>query len=123
VLGLIMGLGLEFIREGVKTMGADPLLAISAAVLTFLLLSHERIPAMLVLLGVGALVAIVAEPTLLGELGRLSFHFRMPAFTLTKLSQNELFSGIFVLGLPQVALTLGNAIIATVEENNAVFVV
>ena len=121
VLGLIMGLGLEFIREGVKMMGADPLLAISAAVLTFLLLSHERIPAILVLLGVGALVAIVAEPTLLGELGRLSFHFRLPAFTLTKLSQSELISGIFVLGLPQVALTLGNAIIATVEENNAVF--
>jgi MFS superfamily sulfate permease-like transporter len=58
---------------------------------------------------------------LLGELGRLSFHFRLPDFTLSKLSQNELFSGIFVLGLPQVALTLGNAIIATVEENNAVF--
>jgi MFS superfamily sulfate permease-like transporter len=58
---------------------------------------------------------------LLGELGRLSFHFRLPAFTLTKLSQSELISGIFVLGLPQVALTLGNAIIATVEENNAVF--
>jgi MFS superfamily sulfate permease-like transporter len=121
VLGLIMGLGLEFIREGVKMMGADPLLAISAAVLTFILLSHERIPAMLVLLGVGALVAIVAEPTLLGEIGRLSFHFRVPDFTLTKLSQNELVSGVFVLGLPQVALTLGNAIIATVEENNAVF--
>jgi MFS superfamily sulfate permease-like transporter len=121
VLGLIMGLGLEFIREGVKMMGADPLLAISAAVLTFLLLSHERIPAMLVLLGMGALVAIVTEPTWLGELGRLSFHFRLPSFTLTKLSQNELVSGVFVLGLPQIALTLGNAIIATVEENNAVF--
>ncbi len=121
VLGLIMGLGLGFIREGVKMMGADPLLAISAGVLTFILLSHERIPAMLVLLGVGALVAIVAEPTLLSELGRLSWHFRVPTFTLTQLSHNELITGVFVLGLPQVALTLGNAIIATVEENNAVF--
>ena len=121
VLGLIMGLGLEFIREGVKMMGADPLLAVSAAVLTFLLLSHERIPAMLVLLGLGALVAIYAEPTLLSELARLSFHFRVPTVTVTKLSQNELLTGVLVLGLPQVALTLGNAIIATVEENNAVF--
>lgn len=121
VLGLIMGLGLEFIREGVKMMGADPLLAISAAVLTFILLSHDRIPAMLVLLGVGALVALVAEPTLLGELGRLSCHFRLPAVTLPTLSPSDLVTGVLVLGLPQVALTLGNAIIATVEENNAVF--
>jgi MFS superfamily sulfate permease-like transporter len=121
VLGIIMGLGLEFIREGVKMMGADPLLAVSAAVLTFLLLSHERIPAMLVLLGLGAVVALVAEPTLLSELGRLSFHFRVPTVTVTKLSHNELLTGVLVLGLPQVALTLGNAIIATVEENNAVF--
>ena len=100
VLGLIMGLGLAFIHEGVKMMGANPLLAISAAVLTFILLSHERIPAMLVLLGVGALIALVAEPTLLSELGRLSFHFRVPAVTLTKLSQSELMTGILVLGLP-----------------------
>ena len=64
------------------------------------------------LLGVGALIALVAEPTLLSELGRLSFHFRVPAVTLTKLSQSELMTGILVLGLPQVALTLGNAIIA-----------
>ena len=30
-------------------------------------------------------------------------------------------TGVVVLGLPQVALTLGNAIIATVEENNTLF--
>jgi MFS superfamily sulfate permease-like transporter len=102
-------------------MGADPILAVSATVLTFLLLSHERIPAMLVLLGVGALVAIGAQPTLLRELARLSFHFHMPDVTLMKVSHTDLVTGVFVLGLPQVALTLGNAIIATVEENNAVF--
>jgi MFS superfamily sulfate permease-like transporter len=30
-------------------------------------------------------------------------------------------TGVLVLGLPQAALTLGNAIVATVEENNALF--
>jgi hypothetical protein len=30
-------------------------------------------------------------------------------------------TGVVVLGLPQAALTLGNAIVATVAENNALF--
>jgi hypothetical protein len=40
---------------------------------------------------------------------------------LTQIGWDDLCTGVFVLGLPQVALTLGNAIVGTVEENNAVF--
>jgi predicted benzoate:H+ symporter BenE len=119
--GIILGLGLGFILEGVKMMEVTPALAIGAAALAFVLLSYEKIPAMLVLLGCGVLAAVVAEPTLLDELRRLSFHPRLPALALTKLGWDDLVTGIIVLGLPQVGLTLGNAIIATVEENNALF--
>ncbi len=102
-------------------METNPALALLAAALTFLLLSHERIPAMLVLLGVGGLMAMATEPALLGELGQMSLRLRLPPFALTHLGQHDLVTGVLVLGLPQVALTLGNAIIATVEENNKLF--
>lgn len=121
VQGIVLGLGLGFILEGVKMMAADPLLAGVGVVLTFLLLSSDRIPAMLVLLALGGVVAVIREPGLLGELGRMSLHFRLPEMPLTRISWEDLAIGIVVLGLPQVALTLGNAIIATVEENNTLF--
>jgi MFS superfamily sulfate permease-like transporter len=121
VQGIVLGLGLGFVLEGVKMMAADPLLAAVAVVLTFLFLSSDRIPAMLVLLGLGGAVAVIREPGLLGELGRMSFHFRFPEMALTRIGWEDLTIGIMVLGLPQVALTLGNAIIATVEENNTLF--
>jgi MFS superfamily sulfate permease-like transporter len=121
VHGIILGLGLGFILEGVRMMETNPALALFAAVLTLLLLSHERLPAMLILLGVGVLMAMATEPTLLGELKQISFHLRLPTFALTQLGQHDLVTGVLVLGLPQVALTLGNAVIATVEENNKLF--
>ena len=71
VHGIILGLGLGFILEGVKMMETNPALALFAAALTFLLLSHERMPAMLILLGMGGLMALTAEPALMGELGQM----------------------------------------------------
>jgi hypothetical protein len=121
VQGLILGLGLAFIVEGVKLMEGDYLLAVVAMALTFVLLSRERIPAMLLLLAFGATVALVREPALLGELRQLSFRFQLPHFALAALRWEDVVTGVVVLGLPQAALTLGNAIVATVAENNALF--
>jgi predicted benzoate:H+ symporter BenE len=121
VHGIILGLGLGFILEGVKMMDANPALAVLVSMGTFVLLSYERIPAMLILLGVGVIVAIASEPALVGELGHMTWRLRLPEFALTKLGPSDLMTGILVLGLPQVGLTLGNAIIATVEENNQIF--
>lgn len=121
VHGLVLSLGLGFIVEGVRMMQGDALLAVVAVAGTFLLLSFERVPAMLVLLGFGVTVEVIRGPSLLSELGRVSFHLRLPEFALTKIGWEDLATGVVVLGLPQVALTLGNAVIATVEENNSLF--
>jgi MFS superfamily sulfate permease-like transporter len=51
----------------------------------------------------------------------MSFHFRLPASGLTQIGWTDLVAGVLVLGLPQLPLTLGNAIISTVEENNTHF--
>src|SRR5574341_2315614 len=121
VQGLVLSLGLGFILEGVKFMQGDLLLAVIAVALTFLLFSHEKVPALLVLLGFGVTVAIFRDPPLLSQLGQVSFRLRLPEFALTKIVWGDLVTGVMILGLPQVALTLGNAIIATVEENNSWF--
>ncbi len=121
IQGLILGLGLGFMREGIKMMETDLLLAWVAAILTFILLSQQRIPAMLLLLGSGFIIAIIREPILLKELDKLSFRLQLPEFTLYKLRWEDFLTGVIVLGIPQVALTLSNAIIAIVEENNTLF--
>lgn len=121
IQGLVLGLGLGFLLEGVKLMRGDWVLAVVAVGFTFVLLSYERIPAMLVLLAFGVLVAVLREPALVSELADVSFRFRLPEFALTKLGWQDLATGVLVLGLPQAALTLGNAIVATVEENNHLF--
>ncbi len=121
VHGLVLGLGLGFILEGIRMMAADPLLAAAAAALTFVLLSRDRVPAMLILLGFGSAVALVREPGLLRDLATMSFQFRLPELGVNRIGWGDVGTGVLVLGLPQVALTLGNAIMATVEENNALF--
>jgi hypothetical protein len=121
VQGIVLGLGLGFVVEGVKMTQGDLLLAAIAGAMTLLLLSYPRLPAMLALLVLGAGVALVREPTLLADLARMSFHFRLPTTGLSQIGWNDLATGVLVLGLPQLPLTLGNAIISTVEENNTHF--
>jgi MFS superfamily sulfate permease-like transporter len=121
VQGLVLGLGFGLLLEGVKLMRGDLILALIAFPLTFVLLSRERVPAMLILLAFGVAVAVAREPALLAELGQLSFRLRLPELALTKLGWQDLVTGILVLAIPQAALTLGNAILATVEENNQLF--
>jgi MFS superfamily sulfate permease-like transporter len=121
VRGIILGLGLGFILEGVTFMNQGPLVAVPAVVLTFFLLGQPRVPAMLMLLAYGAAAALSLDPTLLYDLGGLSPSFRLPSLRVPAVSWQELLFGALVLAVPQMALTLGNAVIATAEEHNALF--
>jgi len=121
IRGIMLGLGLSFIIEGLGMMRTQPIFAVGGMVLTFLLLNSRRLPAMLALLGYGIVVAFIQGPELFKELSHLSIRFRWPDLTFGQISWKELFSGFILLGLPQAPLTLGNAIIATVAENNAHF--
>ena len=119
--GLVLGLGLGFLLEGIKLAQDELVLTVAAVAVTFVLLSYERVPAMLVLLGFGIVVSLVRDPALLTELGAMSFRFRVPEVALSEIGWQDLVTGVLILGLPQAALTLGNAIVATVEENNHLF--
>jgi MFS superfamily sulfate permease-like transporter len=121
VRGLVLGLGLTFIVEGVGFMARGPLVAVGGAVLTFALLGRRRLPAMLALLGYGAVVALALDSTLHQELITLVPAFRAPTLHLPGFAWSDLATGALVLAVPQAALTLGNAIIATAEEHNSLF--
>jgi len=121
VRGIMLGLGLTFIVEGLGMMREGAVFALGGAVLTLLLFRQQKIPAMLALLAYGVLIAFWEKPGLFSELSQISIRFRLPDFTFGRISWEEFLAGCLILGLPQVPLTLGNAIIGTVAENNAHF--
>jgi hypothetical protein len=121
IRGIMLGLGLSFILEGVKMMGDQPVVAAIAMVGTFFLLSRERIPTMLILLAFGVSTALIMNPDLWQEITRISIRFRLPDMHIGEISWQDLIAGALILGLPQAPLTLGNAIIGTAEENNELF--
>jgi MFS superfamily sulfate permease-like transporter len=121
VRGIVLGLGLLFITQGIQMMLTMPWLGVTAAVITLFLLSWNKIPAMFVLLILGAVVALWQQPQLIKELSGVGIQFQLPAFALAGLSWDDIGAGTLFLALPQIPLTLGNAIIATTAENNEVF--
>jgi len=121
LLGVIMGLGFSFMLEGIRMMAQNPWLGAALLAATLVLLARSRIPAMLILLVVGALVALFEQPALLSELSAIRIAPRLPSFAWTGLTWNDLWIGAVFLALPQLPLTFGNALIAITEENNRLF--
>lgn len=121
LLGVVMGLGFSFMLEGLQRMSASPWLAAVLLGGTLLLLGRSRLPAMLILLALGAVIACVQQPALLGELSALRPGFRLPAFSWSSLTATDLWTGLVVLALPQLPLTFGNAYLSVTEENNRLF--
>ena len=121
VLGIILGLGFGFMIEGAKMMSQNWWVGGAALLGTSLLLTNRIIPAMFLLLLIGAGYGILSDPTLLGALRDVQIDMRFPTFVLGNISFNDFLVGTVFLALPQVPLTLGNAVIAITEENNRLF--
>jgi Molybdate transporter of MFS superfamily len=60
VVGMVLGLGLGFMVEGIKLMAVGWLLSVAVLVVALLLLSNRRVPAMFVVLIGGGVIAIVS---------------------------------------------------------------
>jgi hypothetical protein len=121
VRGIMLGLGLSFMVDGVHRMTGAPILAGAALIVTYLLLTNPRIPSMFLLLVIGVVSAVLIEPRLLSELAEVRVGFKLPAFSLSALTWNDLVTGTLLFTLPQIPLTLGNAVIAIAAENNELF--
>jgi MFS superfamily sulfate permease-like transporter len=120
VRGIILGLGISFVITGVKDIVAQPVVGGIGLALTLLLLAG-RIPIMFILLLFGVASGIVLDPKVLGELGGLKPSFALPQFGLGSLTWGDFTAATILLALPQLPLTVGNAVIAVTAENNRIF--
>jgi hypothetical protein len=121
VRGIMLGLGLSFMVAGINRMKTAPVLAGIALVVTYLLLTNPRIPAMFMLLIIGVVSAVIMDPQLMSELAKIHIGFKLPVFSLSAMTWNDLVVGTLLLTLPQIPLTFGNAVIAIVAKNNELF--
>lgn len=121
LLGVVMGLGFSFMLEGIRMMGQSPWIGAGLLFLTLVLLARSRFPAMVVLLAIGAVIALFDQPTLAAQLAEVRFAPRLPSFGWPTLSWNDLWVGAVFLALPQLPLTFGNALISITVENNRLF--
>jgi len=119
--GVMLGLGLAFMLQGLKLMAAQWLLAAAGLAAVLLLRNSRRLPGIFALLLVGIAWTAWQQPQLLQDLSHLRFAPRWPAFAWPAITWNDLVVGTLFLALPQVPLTLGNAVIAVREENNRLF--
>ncbi|MBP1750815.1 MAG: sulfate transporter [Deltaproteobacteria bacterium] len=121
VRGIMLGLGLTFMVDGVHRMTTSPVLAVIALVVTYLLLTNPKIPAMFVLLIIGVVSAVIMDPQIMSELAKIHIGFNLPLFSLPMITWNDLVTGTLLFTIPQIPLTLGNAVIAITAENNELF--
>jgi MFS superfamily sulfate permease-like transporter len=121
VVGIVLGLGMGFMLEGIKMMSGGWLIADVGLVGTLLLLTNRAIPAMFLLLIFGVACGALLNPDAMRALSAVRFAFRVPSFALSGITWYDLLKGTVFLALPQLPLTLGNAVIAIREENNRLF--
>jgi MFS superfamily sulfate permease-like transporter len=121
VRGIMLGLGLTFMVDGVHRMTTAPVIAGIALVVTYLLLMNPKVPAMFILLIIGVVSSVIMDPHMLSELAKIHIGFNMPVFSIPMITWNDLVTGTLVFTLPQIPLTLGNAVIAITAENNEHF--
>ncbi len=119
--GIVLGLGLLFMMDGLNMMRKDFLVAGIALLLTFALLKNKKVPAMFVLLIFGMTAAVLRNPAFLAEISKINLDIQMPEVALGKITVQEIIKGILLLGIPQIPLTFGNAVVAITSENNRLF--
>jgi len=121
IRGIVLGLGLLFITESIKLMLVTPWLGAFGLVLTFALLTFQRFPAMFALLILGTVAMFALDPMHAKTLLAARPAFRIPEFTFARMSWTDFVFGSIVLAIPQLPLTIGNAVIAIRAENNELF--
>lgn len=107
--GLQLGLGFSLAVLGIKMFASLPWLGIGASALVLILLRNRRLPAALVVLGLGVAVGQIAG--LAPPIGEIRFGLHFPSFSLP--TWGQILQGTKDAVLPQIPLTITNAIIVT----------
>lgn len=119
--GVVLGLGMAFMLQGARLMAEQWLVAGVGLVFVVLLARNRRFPGIFALLLLGIGWTAFQQPELLQKLQQVRLELRWPVWAWPTISWNDLVIGTLFLALPQVPLTLGNAIIGVREENNRLF--
>ena len=118
--GIMLGLGIAFMLEAVRMIKTNLVIGLVSLALILILNKMDRFPSIFVVLILGCVIAAVQQPITI-NFSLLIPEFKTPAVTLTSLSWNDILTGALLLALPQMPLTLGNAIVALTSENNRLF--
>jgi hypothetical protein len=128
VRGIQLGLALALMNTAASFMqkkGVLPLFGIDISfwtvaaicvVIVLLLYSNRRVPPMLVILPLGIAISLVGAS--LGEL--LAFNISLPSASIS-FAASDIWVGLLTLGIAQIPLTIGNAIIATDSLAHSLF--
>ena len=120
-LGITLGLGLAFMLDGTRMMATGLWLSVPLLLVTILLLSNRALLAMFLVLATGVAWAVITDPAVASAVARVEPGMKFPSWPFGNLTWEAVFVGIVLLALPQVPLTLGNAVMAPVEFNNREF--
>lgn len=121
ISGVVLGLGVAFMLEGLGMIATGWILGTITLAGAFALLAQRTVPTMLVVLAFGAAVALIQSPDLAARLSALEPVVGFPRFVVGGISLEDLALGALFIALPQVPLTLGNAIVAVTDQNNRLF--
>jgi len=119
--GIVMGLGLLLIIQGTQMMATNLLIAAIALTITFSLLTSNQIPVMFVIIVFGIAAGLISNPGLFNDLLKIHMDFRLPQIQIGHITAADFLKGVLLLGIPQIPLTFGNAIVAIKQENNRIF--
>ncbi len=112
VRGIQFGLGLQLatlaLKDYVQADGvAGYALAAAGLVITIALMGNRRFPAALFVVALGVAYATVTNL----DLAKITVGFRLPEFHVP--TRSDILTGLVVLAIPQIPLSLGNSILAT----------
>ena len=107
--GIQLGLGLSLAGLGVRLLQEQLWLGLLISVVTVLLLGNQRLPAALVAVGLGIVLAQVTGTG--APLPHLTLGIHLPS--LVRPTWNDVLRGTELAVLPQIPLTLTNAVVAT----------
>jgi len=121
IIGITLGLGLAFMLQGTQLMSTAVWFAAPLLLLTILLLARKAILAMMLILASGIIWALLTDASMAGALAATRPGFVPPVWPFGQVSWDAVITGVILLALPQVPLTLGNAVLAPVEYSNREF--
>ncbi|OEF95963.1 hypothetical protein BHF68_10940 [Desulfuribacillus alkaliarsenatis] len=118
VCGIAVALGVSFILKSLELMSSQWFIAILAIIIAMVLFKKPIMPAMFALLIYGVIIMTLQNPGMLALFHSKEVLITLPTINLNLFSWNELAMGIVLLAIPQIPLTIGNAIVAVTRENN-----